>query len=228
MDSYITTERQILKNKYTRFCLAGKTMILERKQWLKSCRITCIHLSAYALLAEFWHYVKIPEIMIFSSGITMTTMWSMNENYLTLQNSINFQRLTSSSGIRYFSDLWLQIYCQVSYQEKWKEEEEMKTWSTEITTICTDFHKARFLILLKSRVSNNHELSFQTQVISAWTEQICLLYRHLVIHWQKNSLTVLILNQEKRMGIGGKIISKVSRIVPSLVISKVPGRFLWF
>lgn len=38
MDSYITTERQILKNKCSRISLAGKTKILEREQWLKVCR----------------------------------------------------------------------------------------------------------------------------------------------------------------------------------------------
>lgn len=38
MDSNIITKTQILKNKYTRKLLAGKTKILEGKQWLKICR----------------------------------------------------------------------------------------------------------------------------------------------------------------------------------------------
>lgn len=43
---------------------------------------------------------------------------------------------------------------------KW-EWEEMKIWSTETTTICIDFHKTRFLFILKARVCNNHGLTFQ-------------------------------------------------------------------
>lgn len=43
---------------------------------------------------------------------------------------------------------------------KW-EWEEMKIWSTETTTICIDFHKTRFLFILKARVCNNHGLTYQ-------------------------------------------------------------------
>lgn len=53
MDSYITTERQILENKYTRFCPAGKTMILRKKTMAEDLQKACIYLRAYALLAEF-------------------------------------------------------------------------------------------------------------------------------------------------------------------------------
>lgn len=52
MDSYITTERLILKNKYTRTLPTGKTKIVERKL-LKICRKTCTNLSTYGLLAQF-------------------------------------------------------------------------------------------------------------------------------------------------------------------------------
>jgi len=52
---YITIyETDVLENKYTvTKLIAGKTKILEGKQWLKSCRKTCVHLSICSLLVQF-------------------------------------------------------------------------------------------------------------------------------------------------------------------------------
>lgn len=104
-----------------------------------------------------------------TSGIAM---WTRNRGYLTLQSQITFQRLAFFLWQYFF--LWALVtdsLFHISSQTKWEEEEEMKNWSTEITPICTDFHKARFLFILKARVSNNRRLSFH-RLFLPWQKKV--------------------------------------------------------
>lgn len=84
MDSYITTERQLLKNKYTRIlpCWQNKDSQKMAEDLQKNLH-TFKSLCPSSTVLILYKVLKTTEMMIFSSGITM---WSMNKVYLTLQN----------------------------------------------------------------------------------------------------------------------------------------------